>query len=415
MNRLVVKVLIYVEHRYPFLWRIVEWVNGFIFKLLYGREFVQSAAGACRVFSRVRYRARLLTVADLGSLEALLAAQAPNRLTWFHPHGFDRKSLSAEFHNPAFLMMGVFDGPVMAGYFFLRCFWTRKCFVGRLVDQEYEGLGIGGMMNEIMYRTGWYNHFRVLSTISRNNHRVMRAHAGNPALKVLKELRNDYLLVEFVPPAEVILAGEGYPIPGSMVLKRLFDFTLSLTGLVLLLPVLAVLAVLHKIVMPGAVFFRQQRVGQYGLPFTLIKFRTMVENPGGSTVSVKGERRITPFGALLRKYKIDELPELLNVLRGEMSFVGPRPDVSGYADRLRGELRRMLLLKPGLTGPATLKYAHEEELLASEPDPVGWNDRVIWPDKVRLNLEYLRVRSFWKDLRIIIDTLTGGHGPSFVH
>jgi lipopolysaccharide/colanic/teichoic acid biosynthesis glycosyltransferase len=198
-----------------------------------------------------------------------------------------------------------------------------------------------------------------------------------------------------------------------MVLKRLFDFSLSLTGLVLLLPVLAVLALVHKMVMPGAVFFRQQRVGQYGLPFTLIKFRTMVENPGGSSVSVKGEGRITAFGALLRKYKIDELPELLNVVRGEMSFVGPRPDVPGYADRLRGELRRMLLLKPGITGPATLKYAHEEELLAATSDPVGWNDRVLWPDKVRINLEYLRVRSFWKDLRIIMETFTGTGGHSW--
>lgn len=413
MNRLVVKVLIYVEHRYPFLWRIVEGVNGVIFNVLYGKKFRQSAAGACREFSTVRYRARLLTAADLEQLEALIAAQAPDRLTWFHPHGFDRKSLTAELRNPAFLMMGIFDGRVMVGYFFLRCFCTRKCFVGRLVDQAHEGKGMGRVMNNIMYHTGWHNGFRVLSTISRNNHRVMRAHAGNQALKVLRELRNDYLLVEFVPPEEVLLAREGYPVPGSMVLKRLFDFSLSLTGLVLLLPVLAVLALVHKMVMPGAVFFRQQRVGQYGLPFTLIKFRTMVENPGGSSVSVKGEGRITAFGALLRKYKIDELPELLNVVRGEMSFVGPRPDVPGYADRLRGEFRRMLLLKPGITGPATLKYAHEEELLAATSDPVGWNDRVLWPDKVRINLEYLRVRSFWKDLRIIMETFTGTGGHSW--
>ncbi len=115
--------------------------------------------------------------------------------------------------------------------------------------------------------------------------------------------------------------------------------------------------------MPGGpVIFKQKRVGQHGRLFTMYKFRSMAVDHSGSSISVKGERRITPLGAKLRKYKLDELPELWNVLIGDMSFVGPRPDVPGYADKLEGENRRMLLLKPGITGPASLKYRNEEEL-----------------------------------------------------
>lgn len=411
MNRLIVKILIHVEHRYPFLWRAIEGINGSIFQLLYGRKFARNIARSCEEFSINGIGARPLVPEDLPALEALLARQSPERVAYFHPHGFDSRSLRERFRTPCFLMMGVFKEREMAGYFFLRCFSTRKCFVGRLVDEPYEGQGIGRMMNSIMYDVGWRSGFRVLSTISKHNRRVLRAHAHNEALKVLRELANDYLLVEFVRRETSPAAG--FPSSGSLVVKRVFDFSLSLLGLLLLLPLLAVIALLHKLIMPGAVFFRQQRIGQFGIPFTVLKFRTMVEGHGGSTVSVKGEKRITPFGAFLRKYKVDELPELLNVVKGEMSFVGPRPDVPGYADRLRGEFRRMLLLKPGITGPATLKYAHEEELLAATSDPVGWNDRVLWPDKVRINLEYLRVRSFWKDLRIIMETFTGTGGHSW--
>lgn len=158
--------------------------------------------------------------------------------------------------------------------------------------------------------------------------------------------------------------------------------------------------------MPGApALFRQKRVGKDGRLFTLVKFRTMVPDHGGSSVSVAGESRITPFGAKLRRYKIDELPELWNVLIGDMSFVGPRPDVPGYADRLTGRDRDILRLRPGITGPATLKYRNEEDLLASQPDPVWYNDNVIFPDKVRINLDYLEHHTFWGDLRIIFETL----------
>lgn len=139
----------------------------------------------------------------------------------------------------------------------------------------------------------------------------------------------------------------------------------------------------------------------------MYKFRSMTVAHSGSSVSVKGESRITPLGAVLRKYKLDELPELWNVLIGDMSLVGPRPDVPGYADRLEGEDRRMLLLKPGITGPASLKYRNEEELLAEQENPQRYNDEVLFPDKVRINIEYLDNWSFGKDIKIIVYTLLG--------
>ncbi|MEY8686183.1 sugar transferase [Bacteroides sp. AN502(2024)] len=188
--------------------------------------------------------------------------------------------------------------------------------------------------------------------------------------------------------------------------KRMFDMVFAALGLAVLWPVLLVVALLIAVKMPGGpVLFRQKRVGRYGELFTLVKFRTMQVNSGKNTVSVAGDRRITPLGRLLRKHKIDELPELWNVLRGDMSFVGPRPDVPGYADRLQGDDRRMLLLRPGITGPATLKYRNEEELLAAQIDPKRYNDEILWPDKVRINLDYLNNHSLCGDIEIIIKTV----------
>ena len=185
--------------------------------------------------------------------------------------------------------------------------------------------------------------------------------------------------------------------------------------------------------MPGPVFFVQNRVGKGGKVFKCHKFRTMTVNHGGSTVSVAGENRITPLGAKLRKYKLDELPGLWDVFIGKMSFVGPRPDVPGYADKLQGEDRDVLKLRPGITGPASLKYRDEEEMIAdfvgkvkagdnaikekySEVDFTGktdteiavwYNDNVIYPDKVRINLYYQRNYSFVKDIKMIICTILG--------
>lgn len=193
-----------------------------------------------------------------------------------------------------------------------------------------------------------------------------------------------------------------------MLLKSIFDRTASFFGLVFLFPVLIVVGILIRIKMPsGPIIFKQRRVGQHGQLFTMYKFRSMTVGHSGSSVSVKGESRITPLGAKLRKYKLDELPELWNVLIGDMSLVGPRPDVPGYADKLEGENRRMLLLKPGITGPASLKYRNEEEILAEQENPQKYNDAVLFPDKVQINIEYLDNWSFWNDIKIIIYTVLG--------
>ena len=191
--------------------------------------------------------------------------------------------------------------------------------------------------------------------------------------------------------------------------KWLFDRIMSLVGLIILSPVLLVVAILIRVKMPGGpVLFKQKRVGKEGKLFTMVKFRSMSVAHGGSSVSVAGESRITPLGAKLRKYKLDELPELWNVFIGDMSFVGPRPDVPGYADKLVGEDRVILKLRPGITGPASLKYRDEETLLATVEDPIRYNDEVIFPDKVRINKEYYYNWSFWQDIRYIVRTVCGG-------
>ena len=161
-----------------------------------------------------------------------------------------------------------------------------------------------------------------------------------------------------------------------------------------------------RLTSPGPALFRQKRVGQGGKIFIVRKFRTMtVDHRESSTVTVRGDPRITGFGKLMRRFKLDEFPQLWNVLRGEMSLVGPRPDVPGYYDRLRGEDRRVLGLKPGITGPSTVKYADEEKILARQTDPVTFNDSVIFPDKVRINLEYLDLCGFWTDIYWLRKTL----------
>ena len=244
-----------------------------------------------------------------------------------------------------------------------------------------------------------------------------------------------------------------------MILKWIFDRVVSLVGLLILWPVLLIVAILVKVKMPGPVFFVQKRVGKDGKLFDCHKFRTMrvpdgsrlmvngsrlagdndntnaptgSATAGWSTVSVAGDSRITPFGAKLRHWKLDELPGLWDVLIGNMSFVGPRPDVPGYADKLTGDDRDVLKLRPGITGPATLKYRLEDEYLANarslvsgfkfqdsgieRPDfdemsdqelAVWYNDNVIYPDKVRLNCYYYRHYSFIKDIQMIFCTVLG--------
>lgn len=207
-----------------------------------------------------------------------------------------------------------------------------------------------------------------------------------------------------------------------MILKWIFDRVVALIGLLFLWPVLLVVAIMVKVKMPGGpAIFKQKRVGKGGKLFTCHKFRTMTVKHNGSTVSVAGDSRITPFGAKLRHYKVDELPGLWDVLIGNMSFVGPRPDVPGYADKLTGDDRDVLKLRPGITGPATLKYRLEDEIISdyvakrqAEGDKrpmqeiaTEYNDKVIYPDKVRINCYYYRNYSFWKDIEMIFATVLG--------
>ena len=209
-----------------------------------------------------------------------------------------------------------------------------------------------------------------------------------------------------------------------MALKFLFDRIVSFLGLLVLWPVLLIVYFLIRIKMPeGPVFFVQKRVGKGGKLFKCHKFRTMTLNHNGSTVSVAGDNRITPLGAKLRHYKLDELPGLWDVLIGNMSFVGPRPDVPGYADKLIGEDRDVLKLRPGITGPATMKYRLEDEMISEyvtqkqkEGDKrsvqeiaIEYNDSVIYPDKVRINCYYYHHYSLIKDLQMIIYTVLGRH------
>jgi lipopolysaccharide/colanic/teichoic acid biosynthesis glycosyltransferase len=207
-----------------------------------------------------------------------------------------------------------------------------------------------------------------------------------------------------------------------MILKWLFDRIVAFLGLAVLWPVLVIVAILVKVKMPGGpAFFVQKRVGLNGKLFNCHKFRTMTVKHNGSTVSVAGDSRITPLGAKLRHWKLDELPGLWDVLIGNMSFVGPRPDVPGYADKLVGDDRDVLKLRPCITGPATLKYRLEDEMISEyvakkqkdgdtrpmQEIAVEYNDNVIYPDKVRLNCYYYRHYSFIKDIQMIFCTVLG--------
>lgn len=192
-----------------------------------------------------------------------------------------------------------------------------------------------------------------------------------------------------------------------MYIKRIFDILFSLLGLLILAPILLLTWIVVRVSSGGPVIFKQERSGLNGVPFTIYKFRTMYPEHGGSSVSVKGESRITPLGGVLRRFKLDELPELWNILKGDMSFVGPRPDMPEYTARLQGDQREILTLRPGLTSPASIKYSREEQLLSSVPDPLKYFDEVIWPDKTEMNLEYVRRRSFIGDLALIIKTIVG--------
>tara|TARA_B100000902_G_C27187985_1_gene852385 strand:+ start:58 stop:660 length:603 start_codon:yes stop_codon:yes gene_type:complete len=193
---------------------------------------------------------------------------------------------------------------------------------------------------------------------------------------------------------------------GNSLLKRFIDLTFSFFGLIILLPIFILISILIKVSSNGPVIFVQKRIGQFGNPFDMYKFRTMIDKSSGQNhITTINDKRVTKVGKFLRKYKLDELPELFNVFIGNMSLVGPRPDVPGYADVLKGEDRKILELKPGITGIACLTYANEEKLLATKEFPKVYNDTIIWPHKVTLNLKYYYHNNIFMDFRIIFSTI----------
>lgn len=190
------------------------------------------------------------------------------------------------------------------------------------------------------------------------------------------------------------------------IFKRLFDLAVGLPALLLAAPVIGVAALLARLDTGEPGVFRQQRVGRDGVLFEVQKIRTMRSTDAqATTVTVQGDSRITRLGRILRRLKIDELPQLINVVKGDMSLVGPRPDVPGFADLLKGDDRKVLKLRPGITGPAALAYRHEEQLLQSQPDPERYNREVIWPDKVAINRQYVEGWSLRADVRCLALTI----------
>lgn len=191
-------LLLIIKHRLHFLWRLIDWVNSLLFLLLYRKRMNRASGQMIDQITDKRFLYRKLTYSDINSLHEFLTSQTLSDLLYFRPHGFDIPSLHRQLKNHSFLMMGVFDSDRLTGYFFLRFFVNRKCFVGRLIDKPYRGKGIGINMNRIMYEIAWEMGFRCFSTISLHNNAVLKAHANNPSISVIKKLPNDYLLVEFL-------------------------------------------------------------------------------------------------------------------------------------------------------------------------------------------------------------------------
>ncbi|MDD5994027.1 MAG: sugar transferase [Clostridiales bacterium] len=194
---------------------------------------------------------------------------------------------------------------------------------------------------------------------------------------------------------------------GSLVAKRIFDLIFSVLLLVLLSPFMLIIAIAVKCTSPGEIIFRQTRVTTYGKRFQIYKFRTMVSDAPqkGSQVTVKGDSRVTGVGHFLRKVRLDELPQLLNILKGEMSFVGTRPEVEKYVEAYTPQMYATLLMPAGVTSPASIRYKDEERLLSGEGNPDEIYCNQILPEKMKYNLEYIREFSFWKDIVILFQTV----------
>ena len=195
------RFLLFVKHKIPCLWWVIEWLNTLLFNLLHHATLERESERCFQEFTMQEYTFRSLNESDIESVFRLLHRQREGRLEFFKPHGFDRRSLMRVTRNPAFLMFGVYYGEELVGYFFLRCFWNRNCFVGRLIDEPHERKGIGRVMNKIMYYTAWRSGFRCYTTVSKDNASVIRSHDRNPAARIVKELPNNYLLIEFIHPS----------------------------------------------------------------------------------------------------------------------------------------------------------------------------------------------------------------------
>lgn len=195
------------------------------------------------------------------------------------------------------------------------------------------------------------------------------------------------------------------PAPSALFWKRAFDVVCSALGLLVLSPVLLACALLVGLSSPGGVLFRQERIGKDGVPFTIYKFRSMRQDNAGLKITTSGDSRITPVGKVLRKTKLDELPQLFNVLKGDMSFVGPRPEVREYTDLYDKEQRQVLLVRPGITGLASIRFRNENELLDASDDPNRTYIEEVMPQKIALDLEYIPHASVWYDIRLILETL----------
>ena len=191
----------------------------------------------------------------------------------------------------------------------------------------------------------------------------------------------------------------------SPCMKRMFDLLFATVLWLILLPLSLIISLLISATMPGPVFFRQVRIGYKGQPFTIIKFRTMKINQSDISITLKSDDRITALGRWLRRTKLDELPQLLNVIKGHMSFVGPRPDVPGYSDKLTGDDQLIWSVRPGITGIDSVNYFCEEDILSSVHDPLEYYNEVLWPAKVRLNVWYVNQQNFCLDMKIMINTL----------
>ncbi len=197
-----IRLLLKIKHRLPFLWRGIERVNSLLFLILHSRRLMSNARACLEHYRLEGFSFRLLTPADGAALSAFLTRQPAARMEFFKPHGFDLQSVMRRAKDPAFIMFGTFRDEALVGYFFLRCFWNRKAFVGRAIDEEWEGQGIGRVMNQILYNTAWESRFRCLTTISKHNHSVIRSHANNPGSRIIGDLANDYMLVEMVSPGQ---------------------------------------------------------------------------------------------------------------------------------------------------------------------------------------------------------------------